>query len=200
MKNKTTYTENTFLANKVLESNLVVDALDSNSREQNLHLITLIDSLEAAGDRVLTIREASISNASQIQVADNTILICDLVTLRKWKKQLHSITLTYDLPDVWFQFSEFSDLQNRSMSTLANNYKMECGCTVGSYIMSITVIAIIVSFFISGGRLSNIHLTHIFHFVAITILGALFGKILGLLWARWQLLRLAINISRNISE
>ncbi|MDO9371821.1 MAG: hypothetical protein Q7U07_04430 [Gammaproteobacteria bacterium] len=64
--------------------------------------------------------------------------------------------------------------------------------------MSVTVVAVIVSYFVSGNHLSNINLLHVLSLVGITVLAALSGKLLGLFWARWRLLRLATSVHNMI--
>jgi hypothetical protein len=63
--------------------------------------------------------------------------------------------------------------------------------------MSAAVVAMVVSYFTSGNHLSSINLPHVLSFVGITVVAALSGKLLGLLWARWRLLRLA-NMAHNM--
>ena len=129
----------------------------------------------------------------QKQAADNTLVIYDSVSLHMWERQLHTITSTYNLPAALFQFPEFSDLQNRSMTALARSYQKECGCTSGSFFMSVTVMILLVFYFGSGGHLSGITFTQAGTFLGITVLCSLFGKLLGLFWARWRLLKLATD-------
>jgi hypothetical protein len=150
--------------------------------------------VEVGRDRVVPTRDAPSYSTKQTRAADNTLLIFDIASLRMWERQLRAFTSRYSLPTVQFLLPGFSDLQNRSMSALAHDYRMECGCTSGSFFMSVTIIALLVSYFSSGGHFSGIHLAQVGSFLGITILSSLTGKLLGLLWARWQLLKLALSI------
>jgi len=129
---------------------------------------------------------------------ENTHVIRDLGSLDLWGQQLRKITWSRNLPAVQFQLHEFSCELNHSFSALASSLQNACGCGSGSFFMSVTVAAIIVSFFVSGNHLSNINLLQVLSFVGITVLAALFGKLLGLFWARWRLLRLAGSVHTMI--
>lgn len=130
----------------------------------------------------------------QTRAAGNPLVIRDSASLQRWRKQLRTLTRARNLPAVLFQLPELSYEQNRSLSALAGGYQKACGCTSGSFFMSVTVVALIVSYFVSGGHLSGLHLTHVVSLVGLTSLAALSGKLLGLLWARWQLVRLATHL------
>jgi uncharacterized protein involved in propanediol utilization len=129
---------------------------------------------------------------------ENTLVIRDLASLDLWRRQLRKITSSRNLPVAQFQLQEFSFEQNQSFSALASGFQKACGCGSGSFLMSVTVVAIIVSYFLSGNHLSNINLAKILSFVGITVLAALTGKLMGLLWARWRLLRLATSVHNMI--
>ena len=129
---------------------------------------------------------------------ENTLAIGDLASLDLWRQQLRSIMWSRNLPAVQFQLQEFSCEQNHSFSALASNFQKACGCASGGFFMSVTVVAFIVSYFESGNHLSNINLLNILSFVGITVLATLCGKLLGLFWARWRLLRLAASVYNMI--
>jgi branched-subunit amino acid transport protein len=131
-------------------------------------------------------------------IIENSLVICDLESLDLWRQQLRKIMSSRNLPVVQFQLQEFSFGQNQSFSALASSFQKACGCGSGSFLMSFTVVAVVVSYFVSGNRLSNINLRHVLSFVGITVLAALAGKLLGLLWARWRLLRLAASVHNMI--
>jgi hypothetical protein len=129
---------------------------------------------------------------------ENTLVIRDLASLDLWRQQLRKIMATRHLPAVQFQLQEFSFEQNQSFSALAGGFQKACGCGSGSFVMSVTVVATIISYFLSGNHLFNISLRQVLFFVGITVFAALFGKFLGLLWARWRLLRLATSVHNMI--
>lgn len=129
---------------------------------------------------------------------EHTLVIGDLASLDLWRQQLRSIMWSRNLPAVEFQLQEFSCEQNHSFSSLTSSFQKACGCTSGSFFMSVTVVALLISYFGSGGHLSNINLLHVLSFVGITVLAALSGKLLGLFWARWRLLRLTTSVRNMI--
>ena len=131
---------------------------------------------------------------------ENTRVIRDPASLLTWRQQLRTLTRTRDLPAVLFQLPELSFEQNRSMSALARGHQKACGCTSGSFFMSVAVVTSVVSYFVSGRHVSSINLSQIVSLVGITVLAALSGKLAGLLWARWRLLRLATNMYDTVAS
>ena len=129
---------------------------------------------------------------------ENTLVISDLASLGLWGQQLHKIMWSRNLPTVQFQLQEFSCEKNQSFSALASSFQKACGCASSGFFMSVTVVAILVSYFVSGNHLSNINLPHVLSFLGVTVLAALSGKLLGLFWARWRLLRLATRMHNTI--
>jgi hypothetical protein len=129
---------------------------------------------------------------------ENTLMIRDLASLDLWRRQLRNIMWSRNLPAVQFQLQEFSREKNQSFSALARNYQKACGCASSGFFMSVAVVAFIVSYFVSGTHLSDINLSHVLSFAGITALAALCGKLLGLFWARWRLLRLAASVHNMI--
>jgi len=129
---------------------------------------------------------------------ENTLVIRDLASLDLWGQQLRNIMWSRNLPAVQFQLQGFSCEQNQSFSALASSFQKACGCASSGFFMSVTVVAIVVSYFTSGNHLSNINLSHVVSLVGITVVAALSGKLLGLFWARWRLLRLATSVHNMI--
>ena len=125
---------------------------------------------------------------------ETTLVIGDPASLDLWRRQLRGIMWSRNLPAVQFQLPELSREQNQGFSALAGNFQKACGCASGGFFMSVTVVAIIVSYFESGNHLSSITLLNILSFVGIAVLATLCGKLLGLFWARWRLLRLAAGV------
>jgi hypothetical protein len=140
------------------------------------------------------------NTAMQTRVVDDTLVIRDSASFQTWRRQLRAITLTGDMPAVSFQLPELSYEKNQSVSALASSYQKECGCASGGFFMSLTVVAIVVSYFVSGNHLSNINLRGVLSFLGAAVLAAVVGKLLGLLWARWRLLRLAADIQVDVAR
>ncbi len=129
---------------------------------------------------------------------ENTLVIGDLASLDLWRQQLRSIMWSQNLPAVQFQLQEFSCERNQSFSVLAGSFQKACGCSSSGFFMSVTVVAIVFSYFVFGNTFSDINFLHVLYFVGITVLAALAGKLLGLFWARLRLLRLATSVRHMI--
>lgn len=129
---------------------------------------------------------------------DSTHVIDDNTSLQAWMQKLRTIVRPRNLPIVLVQLPEFSSGWNQSLSALANGYRSACGCASSGFLMSVAAVSSVVFFFISGGTLSDISIPHALSFLSITVLAALSGKLLGLFWARWRLLRLAASMHNMI--
>ena len=90
--------------------------------------------------------------------------------------------------------------ENPGQTALANHHKKACGCRSGRYLMSATAVALLVWHFVPDNQLSNSTLIHVASLTGITLASALFGKLLGWLWARCQLLRLAGNMHNVVAR
>ena len=155
-------------------------------------------SVEVSRNKVVSTRDATSYRSTLTSATDSALLICDVAELRMWKRQLRTFIPSSRLPTVRFLLPGFSDLQNRSLSALAHDYGMECGCKSGSLFMSVTIVGLLVFYFAFGGHLSGMHLAQVGFFLGVTVLNSLIGKLLGLLWARWQLVKLASNLHDQI--
>lgn len=129
-----------------------------------------------------------------------TFVINDLAALQRWRHQLRRIVWSRNLPAVEFQLQQISDQQNQIFSALANEFKKACGCASSGFFMAATVIWMIATQ-LSGNQFNSIksfnsiNFTHILSAIGTIVLAAFFGKLLGLLWARWRLLRLATTVN-----
>lgn len=129
-----------------------------------------------------------------------SLLINSHDALGLWGRQCRSLTWTRNLPVVQFQLAEFSRDLNHRFSLRAGNIQKDCGCMSGGLFMSVTVITLIFTYFNSGNHFSNIGLWQVSSFVGITVLATLSGKVLGLLWARWRLIRFASKIHSRLTS
>jgi hypothetical protein len=120
-----------------------------------------------------------------------TPVIADVASLQEWRRQVRSLKATRDLPKVVFQLPELSAERNRSLSAMADAYRTACGCSVGRFVMSAAFVGSMLSYFLGGGTLERPSLQQFVALFGITFVAALAGKLIGQLWARWRLIRLA---------
>jgi hypothetical protein len=123
--------------------------------------------------------------------AENTVVLQDLASLRRWQRQLRITLRVRDLPSASFALKELPPDWNRSFSALAAELHRACGCGSGAFFTLAAMAVAVVAYFASGNQLSDFGFAHIILFLAITVPAAWFGRIFGLLWSRWRLLRLA---------
>jgi len=102
------------------------------------------------------------------------------------------------LPAVQIQLPQLSVQENRNLAAHAGRLQGACGCAVSGFFMSATVVTMLLWYFASGHRFSDITLQHVLSLTGSIALAALCGKTLGLLWARWQLLALAASMHGRI--
>lgn len=110
--------------------------------------------------------------------------------LRKVAHQLRAISFVRKLPDYQFDIPELSAEVNQKASQVMNKYKNECGCFTGGLFMGISVISVISYYLISSQSVSDVGLKHLIFFIVLISGGALTGKMIGLLWARFRMVQL----------
>ena len=120
-------------------------------------------------------------------------MIRDLVSLQAWRCQLRNVS-PRPLPVVEFRLPELAPEQNRSFTLLASGYRGACGCSSSGLFMSVAVVATIISYLAGGGELGGVDAQRLLAFVGIVVVASLLGKLAGLAWARWQLVRLAVAV------
>lgn len=126
----------------------------------------------------------------------DTVVICDLVSLEAWRRELHRFVRSKRLPAVEFRLADLAHEQNRSFSLLAAGYRKACGCAIGGLFMTIAVIATI-AYLVTHPPADGIERGHVV-MLGVPAAAALVGKLLGLIWARGQLLVLARTVQRAI--
>lgn len=127
------------------------------------------------------------------------IVIDNQAAFEEWEKSLHRFNSNRDLKTYVFDIAEFSFYENLNISTEVDHYNAACGCKTGSFMMSLTVVTLICNFFISGGRFSEITFYQVLAFIGLTLLGALTGKMIGLLHAHWNLIKISRDIKKRIN-
>lgn len=125
-------------------------------------------------------------------------VIRDAGSLALWRRQL--LVRLRAPSNLQFEIRSLSDEENKVYTALANRLQRRCGCKSGGLLMSIAVVAMMFDFYASGLRLSDVSSTRILSFIGITVVAALVGKLLGLVWSRWRLVSLAGSIQRVLSR
>jgi hypothetical protein len=138
--------------------------------------------------------------AGQARPADGTLVIGDSQSLQAWRRQLRTVARADHLPAVMFALPALSHDQNQVLSALANEYRRACGCESGSLAASAAIAATIAAYFLVGGQLDAIGLRQVMALVGITALALIAGKLSGLIWARWRLLRIASELSGSTAR
>jgi hypothetical protein len=131
-------------------------------------------------------------------MAAERLEIHDLASLDRWKRIVCSTVWPMELPAVHFALRELSDEQNRSISALAESLRNACGCASSGLFMSVTVVAAVSSYFISGNDSSSLGLVDVLALIGAVVLAALCGKLAGVIWARFRLVRLAASVRQTL--
>jgi len=79
--------------------------------------------------------------------------------------------------------------ENNHISNIINKYSRKCGCSTGNFVMSLTFVTYIVYYFSKGGTLSSIGADELIWLAVFTLLGAITGKLSGLVYFRWKMLK-----------
>lgn len=135
--------------------------------------------------------------STQATTHDETPWLIDTPTaLDAWRRRLRTFTASDALPVVQLRMDGLSASRNRSFTTLAAEYRDACGCATGGLFMGAATIVAVAGYFIAGHRLSEISFGRLGLLLGIVVGAALSGKLLGLLIARWRLIRLADRVRR----
>jgi hypothetical protein len=126
------------------------------------------------------------------------LVIDDACALRNWRRQLRLFGPIPETLPVLFQFPQLTPEQNLTMTTLTQEYQQACGCASASVFMSVSTVGSIATFLAIGGDLLTLRGAHVLALGGIAALSAVCGKLLGLVWARWQLIRIADNLSETM--
>lgn len=137
-------------------------------------------------------------NNSKMISPRKEVRIDNLSEFTEWTRSLRKFSLNNELKTYSFNLSEFSVEENQRISSQVTEYHNACGCNTGSLMMTLTLVSAASYFFISGGTFSSMSGNDVLLGSGITIAGALAGKGIGLLQARWKLIRLAQQLQQQL--
>jgi len=137
-------------------------------------------------------------NSNNQNNPEKVVYIDSLSTFNSWKKELRAIRRNEDLTYL-FNLSELTELENQNFTDHVKYYNNECGCTSGSFLMSLAFFLIVTWYFISGNMLNDVLYGDLLWLGGVTLFAGLAGKLLGLLNARWKLIKLSNQLNGKIS-
>jgi hypothetical protein len=139
--------------------------------------------------------------ANQTKTTAETLFVIDnLTTFQVWRKTMRTFRFLSGTTTYRIDLPELTQDENQNISNLLNSYGNECGCNSGSFFMSFVFTATVLVFFFKGGTFSSIGFHQLGWLGGITFLGALTGKLFGLLQARWRIIRLTDNVYKAVSR
>lgn len=119
---------------------------------------------------------------------------------KEWERSLHLFNLNNELKSYVFDLHELSFSENVNLTTQVDEFSNACGCKSGSAFMSLTLISMITYFFISDMKFSELTVYQFLSCLGIVLLAALTGKVVGLLHAHWNLIKLARNVREQLTN
>lgn len=99
------------------------------------------------------------------------------------------VSLFNKIPDYKLTLPSESESKNNQISNLLNRYKNECGCFMGGIFMGMSVIIIISYLMMIEATFSDMGWGAMILVVGIVFVSSIVGKIVGLVWAKVQMLR-----------
>jgi hypothetical protein len=87
-----------------------------------------------------------------------------------------------------------------NLSSQVDYYYSASGGKTGSFVMILTFLTTVSTYFILGGTLSEITITQVLGCIGLTMLGALLGRVIGVLNAHWNLIKLARELQNRLNE
>ncbi len=123
-----------------------------------------------------------------------------LEQLQEIYHQLRTISFIKKGSDYQFFLPELSVAANDEVSQVLNSYKHECGCFLGGLFMGISTLCIVGYYLVFARHTLEINLRHVLLSIMFIITSALIGKMVGLLWARFQMIQVVNKTIAFIDE
>jgi len=79
--------------------------------------------------------------------------------------------------------------ENNRLSSIINKYSRKCGCSTGNLMMSMAFTFYMAYYFFTGGTFSSFGTDELIWLAVSTLLGAIIGKLSGLIYFRWKMLK-----------
>lgn len=133
-------------------------------------------------------------------VSGKKFYIENFSSFKEWERSLHRFSLNNELKSYVFDLSELSFSENVNLTTQVDEFSNACGCKSGSAFMSITLISMITYFFVSDMKFVDLTLYQFLSYLGVVILAALTGKVVGLLHAHYNLIKLARNVRQQLTS
>jgi hypothetical protein len=96
-----------------------------------------------------------------------------------------------------FQLPQFDSDENNRISSIINSYSRKCGCSTGNFFMCVAFISSVVYYFCNGGAFSSIGVDELIWFTVCTLSGAIIGKLSGLIYFRWKMMKFIGRLLAN---
>jgi hypothetical protein len=117
----------------------------------------------------------------------------------EWAHSLQKIRSKSGAKMYSFNLSELSFYENLKVTTEVDYYNTICGTRLGSILMKFTFLVIVISFFFSDIKFSDLTLYQVLSNMGIVVLAALIGKTIGVLQAKWNLIQIARSIQKRLN-
>lgn len=127
------------------------------------------------------------------------ILIYNHTSFKDWTKSLQKFSINNELRNYTFSLPEFTNEENQEISNQVNFYSTACGCKSGSVAMAFAFVTMLCHFFLSDQKFSEIEDYQFLSFIAILLVSAIAGKVMGLLHAHWNLIKLADDVKKRLN-
>jgi len=129
----------------------------------------------------------------------HTQVILSPQAFKIWADSIRRFSFSSTIERLEFRLEEFSRQENEHISKTVNSYYNACGCSLGSFVMSMTFVALIVRYFLLGNSFQSIGWKQVCLCIGYTLIGALIGKIIGLGFAKIKLIRYTDLILNTLS-
>jgi hypothetical protein len=120
-------------------------------------------------------------------------------SFEEWSRSLNKFKSKSEAKMYTFNLSELSFYENLKVTTEVDYYNTICGTRLGSILMKFTFLVIVISFFISDIKFSDITSYQLLSNAGIVLLAALIGKTIGMLQAKWHLIQISRSIQKRLN-
>jgi hypothetical protein len=118
---------------------------------------------------------------------------------KEWANSLQKFKFKKAVKMYSFNLSELSFYENLKVTTEVDYYNTICGTKLGSILMKSTLLVLLISFFISDIKFSELTVSQLLSSAGIVLLAALIGKTIGALQAKWHLMQISRSIQKRLN-
>lgn len=123
------------------------------------------------------------------------MIVTSEAELGEWRLDVRRKLFPSAVAPIRFDFPGLLPDQNRHLTLAVARLRQACGCTAGGVAMIAAIFAITLTIYRGDIAVSDIPWLSWFGYIAFILILSVAGKLAGLMWAHWKLIRLVDTIN-----